>query len=70
MTNEAIKVLLMVMLLGGLRAAIFTTEEMPKWQPLLAQYRQAFLEWMNVVSSAISPRQMPRYWTALLLVAR
>ena len=41
MTNETIKILLMVMLLGGLRTAIFVTE-MPKgwFGP------QALLDWM------------------------
>jgi transposase len=43
MTNETIKVVLMVMLLGGLRTAIFVTE-MPKSQPRLVY--QTFLDWM------------------------
>jgi hypothetical protein len=43
MTNETIKILLMVMLLGGLRIAIFVTE-MPKAQPW--SLHSAFLDWM------------------------
>ena len=44
MTNETIKVLLMVMLFGGLRLAIFVTE-MPKSQPWFVLH-PAFLDWM------------------------
>ena len=43
MTNETIKVLLMVMLLGGIRAAIFVTE-MPKLQ--VETFYRRLLDWM------------------------
>lgn len=43
MTNETIKVLLMIMLLGGIRAAIFVTE-MPKLQA--AMLYRGLLDWM------------------------
>ncbi|MDE2065021.1 MAG: hypothetical protein KGJ00_21670 [Bradyrhizobium sp.] len=43
MTNETIKVLLMIMLLGGIRAAIFATE-MPKLQA--AMLYRGLLDWM------------------------
>jgi hypothetical protein len=61
MTNETIKALLMVMLLGGLRTAIFVTTEMPKSQPWLV-HPQAFLDWVivgpasNASASAIAIR--------------
>ena len=41
MTNETIKILLMVMLLGGLRTAIFVTEMPKSWF-----VRQPLLDWM------------------------
>ncbi len=43
MTNETIKVLLMIMLLGGIRAAIFVTE-MPKLQ--VETFYRRLLDWM------------------------
>jgi hypothetical protein len=46
MTNETIKILLMVMLLGGLRIAIFVTE-MPKAQPW--SLHSTFLDWMKAL---------------------
>ncbi|MDE1937155.1 hypothetical protein [Bradyrhizobium sp.] len=54
MTNETIKVLLMVMLLGGIRAAIFVTE-MPKLQA--AMLYRGLLDWM------MPPAQpVPSHW--------
>lgn len=46
MTHETFKVLLMVFLLGGLRAAIFVTE-IPTAQR--SSLYQAFLEWMTAL---------------------
>lgn len=54
MTNESIKILLMIMLLAGLRTAIFATETR-KSQP---GYR-VFLDWMMAV-----------VWSALALPNR
>ena len=61
MTNETIKVVLMVMLLGGLRTAIFVTE-MPKSQPWLVY--QTFLDWMIALVWPAMPEPATGYHTA------
>lgn len=62
MTNETIKILLMVMLFGGLRTAMFVTDVMPKWWPWLVQHRRAFLHWMAALlwQAMLQPAKLRR----------
>ncbi len=56
MTNETIKILLMVMLLGGLRMAIFVTEMPKSWF-----VPQALLDWIVAHQWPPVPELAPRY---------
>lgn len=56
MTNETIKILVMVLLLGGLRTAIFVTE-MPKAQ--LWSACQGFVEWLMASVWPVVPQLHP-----------
>lgn len=59
MTNEAIKILLMIMLLGGLRTAMFVTEMPKPWR-----VREALLDWIRAQLWPPVPDFAPHYQNA------